>query len=204
MKTAVLTLIFAVCIFCLYSQATDSLTDTSSLPDEKLPYKDGIDFGMDFSTPEHPPYLTTQPVQDTLNGIPVKLPYHESYLAGIDAANQYVEGTEWGVGGFLSGISLNAVGAGIVYLTAATLGRSRPLDIPSQYSRKAFREGYARQSLYINRRAALVGGGVGAGLQVVLLISFFFAVSSADDDETYKRFPVAVPVNPCATLFRNY
>jgi hypothetical protein len=195
MKTAVLTLIFAACIIYLFSQATDSLTDTPSLPAEKQSEQMGMEFGVDFSTADQPPYLTNPAAQDSVHAIPVKLPYHESFLAGVDAASQHVEGVEWGLGGFLCGVSLNAVGAGIVYLTAATLGRSRPLDIPHQYSRKAFREGYTKRSLYINRGAALIGGAVGTALQVILLITFFAAVDAADDDDTYRELSQAVPAN---------
>jgi len=187
MKTVILTIVLLNCVFTICCQTVDRLTDSATIPVELFASTDNFGLEIDVARPPLPAYQTSSKTADSLNSIPIRLPYEESFLAGMKAADTEVDGVEWGVTGFLSGLALNFAGAGLIYLSAAAAGRSWPVAIPGDYSRKAYKEGFSKRAVLINRRAALIGSALGAALQTVLLISFFTAIDEDSDDNAYKN-----------------
>jgi hypothetical protein len=164
MKMAFLTLAFLFWLVVLFCQPTDCRIDNIVIPD----------------------YLQAQNSADSTSGHPFKLSRDVSYLAGRAYADSLVDGMGWGITGFFGGFLLNAAGAGVVYLASVAAGKPiRPTNIPPEYDKGGFNDGYSKKAYRINKKSALMGGAFGTAIQIILLLSFFEAVSSADDDD-YK------------------
>jgi hypothetical protein len=170
MKALLLVIVLFFSFSALFCQPTDYNTDKAVIPE----------------------YLLAQNSADSNQTQPFRLSRDESYLAGRAYADSLEKGMGWGISGFFGGFLLNAAGAGVVYLAAVTAGKPiRPTNIPAEYDKKGFNDGYAKKAYRINKKAALIGGAAGTAIQIILLLTFFEAMSSVDDEE-YKE-ATAIP-----------
>ena len=185
MKTAFLTSLFSLCLTGLLCQPWNK--PAQSLPASQSLFASNSGPTLDFEVNKPPiiPEADSTLNLDSLAANSGKVPYKESLLAGMTAADTQVDGLEWGVTAFLSGLALNVPGAVVLYLSAAAAGRTRPVSVPDYYNKGGYKTGFSKRAVFINRRAALVGGALGAALQTILLIELLELINS-EDEETYR------------------
>jgi hypothetical protein len=146
MKSVVLAFLLLVIVCALFSQDTDSLSGTVSIP----PY-----------------LLAANNTTTAIDSIHTKLPYAESYKLGSKYAKDNPRAAGYILGGLAAGLTLNLLGMAIV-TTAAS--ESRLPVLPDSCDEQGFIDGYKRQSAKINRSAAIIGGATGSIIQTALAV----------------------------------